>query len=105
MLQTGDVPILLSISQMKNLGTTIELDTKEEKISFPAFGLYSSQAEYSTMGFIVLDFTSLAYQPIPRERSARPKKHVTFALSEQNQHIQLAHENWTKTNVIDLMCV
>ena len=32
---------------------------------------------------IVLDLTSLAYQPNSRERSAHPKKHVTFALSEQ----------------------
>ena len=49
----------------------------------PAFGLYSSQIEYSTMGQMVLDLTSLAYQPKSRERSARPTKHVTFAPSQQ----------------------
>ena len=27
-LETGDVPILFSLSQMKNLGTTVELDPK-----------------------------------------------------------------------------
>ena len=27
-LETGDVPIMFSLSQMKNLGTTIELDPK-----------------------------------------------------------------------------
>ena len=45
--------------------------------------MHSSPAEYSTVGHIVLDLTSLAYQPNSRERSARPKKHVTFVLSEQ----------------------
>ena len=39
--------------------------------------------EYSTMGHIVLDLTSRAYQPKSRERSAHLKRHVTFALSEQ----------------------
>ena len=34
-------------------------------------------------GHIVLDLTSLAYQPKSRERSAHLKRHVTFALSEQ----------------------
>ena len=77
MLETGDVPILFSRSQMKNVGISIELDPKGDNITCPAFGLYSSQAEYSTMGHIVLDLTSLAYQPKLRERSPRPKKHVT----------------------------
>ena len=62
---------------------TSELDPKGDKHKCPAFGLYSSPAEYSTMGHIVLDFTSLAYQPKLRERSAHPKRHVTFARSEQ----------------------
>ena len=35
------------------------------------------------MGQHVLDLTSLAYQPESRGRSARSKRHVTFALSEQ----------------------
>ena len=81
MLETGDVPILFSLSQMKNLGRTIELDPKGDKITCPAFGLYSSRAEYSTIGHIVLDLTSLAYEPKSRERSGHPKRHVTFALS------------------------
>ena len=87
--------ILFSLSQMKNLGMTTELDPEGDKITCPAFGLYSSPAEYSTMGHIVVDLTSLAYQPKSRERSARPKKHVSFAL-----HIQLTHENWTKMKMI-----
>ena len=33
------------------------------------------------MGLVVLDLTSLVYQPNSRERSARPKKRVTLALS------------------------
>ena len=35
------------------------------------------------MGHTVLDLTSLAYQQKSPERSARPTKHVTFALSQQ----------------------
>ena len=82
-LETGNVPILFSHPQTEHLGMTIELDPKGDKITCPAFGLYSSPAEYSTMGHIVLDLTSLAYQPKSRERSAHLKRHVTFALSEQ----------------------
>ena len=82
-LETGNVPILLFLSQMKNLGMTVELDPKGDKITCPAFGLHSSPTEYSTVEHIVLDLTSLAFQPKSRERSPHPKRHVTFALSEQ----------------------
>ena len=82
-LETSDVPILFSLPQMKMLGTTFELDPKGAKITCPGFGLYSSPAEYSTMGHSVLDLTTLAYQPKSRERSARPKRHVTLALSQR----------------------
>ena len=75
-LETGNVPFLLSLPHMKNLGMTIESDPKEDNITCPAFGLYSSPAEYSIMGHIVLDATSLAYQPKLRERPAHPKRHV-----------------------------
>ena len=50
------------------------------------------------MGHVVLDLTSLAYQPKTKscERSAHRKRHVTFALSEQKQaypaHFQGIHE-------------
>ena len=67
----------------KWLGMTIELNPKGDKITCSVFGLYSSPVEYSTMGHIVLDLTSLAYQPKSRERSARPTKHVTFVLMTQ----------------------
>ena len=60
---TGNVPILFSIHQKKNFGTTIELDPKGENITCPPFGMYSSPPFYSTMGHIVSDLTSLAYQP------------------------------------------
>ena len=83
MLETGDVPILYSLPQMQNLGITLELAPKGAKITCPAFGLYSSPVDCTTMGHIVLDFTSAAYQPKSRERSARPRKHVTFALSQR----------------------
>ena len=57
-------------------------------------GLYSSPVEYSTMGHIVLDLTSLTYQPKSRERSARPTKHVTFCSNrKKSQHMQLFHKN------------
>ena len=82
-LETGDVPILFSPPQMQNLGITLELDPKGAKITCPAFGLYCSPVEYSTMGHIVLDLTSLAYQRKSRERSSRPTNHVTCALSQR----------------------
>ena len=82
-LEPGDLPFLFSLLRMGNLGKTIELDSKGDKITCPAFALYSSPVEYSTMGHSVLDLTSLAYQPKSRERSARPTKHVTFALMPQ----------------------
>ena len=80
-LETGDVPILFSPPQMKILGITLELNQTRDKTTCPAFGLYSSPVEYSTMGHIVLDLTGLAYQPKSRERSARPTNDVTYALS------------------------
>ena len=84
-LETGDVPILLSLPQMKNLGMTTELDPKGDEITRPAFGRNSSSAEYSTMGHIVLDLTNLTYQPTTksRERPGHPRRHVTFAMSER----------------------
>ena len=79
-LETGDVPILFSLSQMKNLGTTIELVPKGDTITCPAFGLYSS---YSTVGHVVLDLKNLAYQPTTksREQPGHSNRHVTFAMS------------------------
>ena len=62
-LETGDVPMLFSLLQMQNLGIILELDPKGAEITCPAFGLYSSPVEYCTMGHVVLDLTSLAYQP------------------------------------------
>ena len=83
MLETGDVPILFSLPQMKNLGMTDELDPKGDKITCQAFGLHSSPAENSAMEHIVLDLTGLAYHPKSRERSVQPKRHVTFALTDK----------------------
>ena len=68
---------------MQNLGVTLELDPKGAKITCPAFGLYSSPFEKSTMGHIPLDLTTLAYQPKSREPSSRLAKYVTFALSQR----------------------
>ena len=82
-LETGDVPILFSLPQMKNLCMTIELNLTGDKITCRAFGLYSSPVECSTTGHVELDLTILANQPKSRERSARPTKHVTFAISQQ----------------------
>ena len=97
MLETGDVPILFVVRQMRSLCMTIELDPVVDKITCPAFDLYSSPMEYSTMGHIVLDLTSLAYQPATKssERSGHPKRHVTFTMSEQKPaypaHTQKVH--------------
>ena len=75
-LRRADGPDLLPLSQMQNLGITLELDPRGAKITRPAFGLYSSPVQQSTMGHIVLDLTSLAYQPKSHERSARPTKNA-----------------------------
>ena len=82
MLDTGDVPISFSLLQMNTSGMTADLDPKGDTITCPAFGLYSSPAEYPTMGHIVLDLTNLACQPTTksREQPGHPKRHVTFAM-------------------------
>ena len=61
---------------------TIDLDPEGDKITCPAFCLYSSPAEYSTMGHIVLDLTN---QPTTksRERPGHPKRYATCAISER----------------------
>ena len=61
-VETSDVPILFSLPQMRSFGMTIEMDPQGDKITCPAFGLYSSPAEYSTKGHIVVDLTNLTYQ-------------------------------------------
>ena len=85
---TKDVPILFSLPQMRNLGMTVELDP-EDKITCPAFGLFSFPAENSTMGYIVLDLKSLTYQPMTKssDRSGHPKRHVSFVMSERKPSI------------------
>ena len=87
-LETSDVPIFFSLSQMKNLGTTIELDQKGDKIKCPTFGLRSTPVEHSTVGRIVLYFANLAYQPTTKSRE------VTFAISERRP--QLMHQTRMK---------
>ena len=86
---------------------TIERDPKGDKITCPASGLYSSPAEYSTMGQIVLDLTSLAYQPTTksRERSGHPKGHVTFAKAERKT-AQIMHQTCMrmKVRMTDHLC-
>ena len=73
-LETGDVPILFALPPTRNLGTTVELDRQGDKMTCPAFGLFSSPAEYSTMGHVALDLTSLTYQPTTNSsaRSGHP---------------------------------
>ena len=62
-LETSDVPILFSLPQMRNLVMTARLDPQGDKITCRALGMYSSPVEFSTMGHVVLDLTSLSYQP------------------------------------------
>ena len=77
-LETRDVTILFYFLPMEILGVTIELDPKGNKITCPVFRLCSFPAGYSTMGHVVLDLTSLAYQPMTksRERSGHPRRHT-----------------------------
>ena len=104
--ETSDVHIVFSLPQMRNLGTTIELDPLRDKITCPAFGLFSSPSEYSTMGHIVLDLTSLTCQPTTKssDRSGHPKRHATFAMSEQRTtnllYVRQQERNRSKKDVI-----
>ena len=41
-LETGNVPILLFLPHMKNLGMTVELDPKGDKITSPALSRYQA---------------------------------------------------------------
>ena len=88
-LETGDVTVLFSLPQMRNLGMTLELDPEGGKTTCPVLGLFSSPAEYSTMGHIVLDLTSLTYQPTTKlsDRPIHPKRHKTFAMFEAKTSI------------------
>ena len=47
--------------------------------------LFSSPAENSTMGHVVLDLTSLTYQPTTKssDQSGHPKRHVIFGMPER----------------------
>ena len=42
-LETGDVPILFWLPQMRNLGVTIELDPQGDKITCPALACFLLQ--------------------------------------------------------------
>ena len=44
-LDTSEVLFLFSLPQKRNSGTTIELDPQGDKITCPAFGLFSSPAD------------------------------------------------------------
>ena len=63
LLETGDIPIMYSLPQTMNLGITIELVPQVDKTTCPPFRLFSSPAKFSTVGHMVLDLTSLTYQP------------------------------------------
>ena len=67
---------------MRNLGATVELDPQGDKITCPTLGLYSSPAEYSTTGHIVLNLTTLASQPKTKssDRHGNLRRHVTFEM-------------------------
>ena len=84
-LETSDVPVVFSLHQMRNLGTTIKLDPQGDKIICAAFGLFSFVEENFIMGHIVWDLTSPKHQPTAKssDRPGHPRRHVTFAMSER----------------------
>ena len=89
-LETGDAPIFVSLPQMRDLGMTFELDPQGDKITSPAFGLHSSPAEYSTMGHLALDLTSLTYQPTAKssDRPGKPRRHASEREQAYPAHTQ-----------------
>ena len=82
-LETDNVPIIILTSSNEQFGNDYRNGSERRQITCPVLGLYSSPAEYSTLGHIVLDLTSVAYQPKSRERSAHQRRHETFAQSVQ----------------------
>ena len=62
-LEKGIVPILLSLSQMKNLGISLNLHPGGDRISCVPFGLRSSPVEVSQAGRIVLNLAELFTHP------------------------------------------
>ena len=76
----------------------------------PVFGLFSSPAEYSTMGHVVLDLTSLTYQPTTdsSDRSGHPKETCNLChVRAKTQHIRLMHQTCMKMKrrMTNLLCV
>ena len=96
----------LSLSQVKDLGMTVEMDPTGGTITFPAFGLYSSPAEHSTMGHIVLDLTSPAYQPSRVSNMVTRGDMLPLPCQSEDQHIQLMHQTWMKMKMrmINYLC-
>ena len=69
---------------MQNLGITyLNWIQKEPRLHVRLVACALHQSNVPQRENIVLDLTSLAYQPKSRERSSRPTKHVTFALSQR----------------------
>ena len=56
-LETGNVPILFSLPQMKNLGTTIELDPKRRQNYMSSFWLVLFSSRILHNGHTMLDLT------------------------------------------------
>ena len=69
-LETGNMPILFSLSQMKNFGATTEVETKLH----------------------VQPLACTLLQPnVPREQFSYPKRHVTFSLLDRKNSVSSSH--------------
>ena len=63
-IEEGNVPLLLSLPQMKNLRMTIELSPEATNITSPAFGNRRVLIKSSTSNHIVLDLCTLEALPL-----------------------------------------
>ena len=62
-LEQGEVPILFSLQQMKNLGIELKLRPQGDTITCPAFGLENSPPEVSIAGHLLLDLAKIKRRP------------------------------------------
>ena len=67
---------------------------------------FSSPAECPTMGHIVLDLTSLAYQPTTKasDRPGNQRRHVSFSISERKRAYP-AHTRPHMEKITNFLCI
>ena len=79
-LEEGDVPILLSLPQMRNLYFNLELSPEAVYLTCEAFGYYRKALCTSHTKHLVLDFSSIKYAPAKRNGEVQTAFVVTNSI-------------------------